>query len=129
MTTHTLNGREVMLVEVPEEVNADTLFVTNVHGDWDLVGKKDGNLLWLASLPAKDIEVILDTKEAQVKDYEKVVERWFMGYRNYECREKPGDENYHKWVAAINSFHSFLRSIGLDTSKRYIILQQGKSKV
>ncbi len=108
MTTRTLNGRDVMLVEVPEELKI-TINESLLNG-WN-----NGGWHGMIELPPGfTYSILLDTKEAGEEDYIPFCTRielplcvlWMCG-------------DNEPFATARKAVH---RSIGLDTSKRWIVL-------
>jgi hypothetical protein len=120
MTTHTLNGREVRVIELPHDAQRPEMNC----GDVIEYSKPDGTVCYIKDLPPGfTYSILLDTKEAGEKNYFKLVKKseeykgiWI--YWDYE--------NGKALHTATDSFHSFLRSNGYDPAKRYVLISQNK---
>jgi hypothetical protein len=122
MTTHTLNGREVMLVEVPEQLTNKL----SIEGNMLLQGDVMGFPAALFLPEGFTYSILLDTKEAGEEDYIPLVERMLIAevllYRDYRVKE------YEAYVISkpSDSFKTKVRSNGYDPSKRYVLISQNK---
>jgi len=106
MTTHTLNGREVMLVEVPEDMSEPELY-SDLYEGWLILSMSHEAI----RLPPANWEFILDTKEAGEEDYQKLYPTIQIDTIIFN-------------TSAKKSVH---QELGLDPSKRYVLISQNKN--
>lgn len=131
LTTHTLpDGREILFVEVPEGTSGYKLGDSCIY--FDIKHGLDNELI---ALPDDcDYTIIGVSDQMSEEECAGVVQSLpdpfsSSGHRNFKDYTKTYSVTSDRYILlrAKESFASLLRSLGLDTTKRYCLLEKMKS--
>lgn len=120
MTRTTVNGKDILVVEVPDEAKHPTLVEGKMFLWKTPITGNESYPISSVDLPPGQWEIVLDTAEAVEKDYEKIVQWEGEEYFDYVF-------NVRLWNSAKESFMSLIFSLYLRTDKRYIVLKNKTS--
>lgn len=134
LTAHTLpDGREILFIEVPEgykdpDVIDDTLILYSLYDNSKPFDRDYNKAKYFhCDLPQGKWRIIGVSDQMSEEECKPLVSTLWNGYLNYELKDKPVG-NYKRYVTetAKDSFASLLRSLGLDTTKRYVLIEKLK---